>query len=192
MALLSSLKDHAKGIAHNLIANLIIIGVAGLISWYTANKAYIQGVPPYLAILIGVGAFFLLAIGFAAIAWGIIKFRNGESLTTIEPAGPTHIRLQFNLGNILPLALEQWNIWRWYVLKQVVITTDLNTSNQTTETIFTTLFLVFDKPVFINQFRVDGGGASLPQFEVKDSGARHAIIVFSGGLAGLVLDIHVV
>jgi len=51
---------------------------------------------------------------------------------------------------------------------------------------------VFDRPVAIRQFRIDGGGAVLPRYEVKDSSPRHAIIAFNGDLAGLVLHVQAV
>jgi hypothetical protein len=55
-----------------------------------------------------------------------------------------------------------------------------------------TLYLVFDKPISIKQFRIDGSGATLPLHEVKDYGERHAVIQFGEeDLVGVVLSVQV-
>jgi hypothetical protein len=55
-----------------------------------------------------------------------------------------------------------------------------------------TIYVLFDDPTIVKQFRIDGGGATLPRYEIKDSSQRHAIVEFSDDLAGMVLYIQVV
>ena len=65
------LQERAKGVFDNLIANLIVAGGAGLISWYTANQAIVAGIHRYLAILIGV-------IVFAVLGFTLVPLRLGS------------------------------------------------------------------------------------------------------------------
>jgi hypothetical protein len=52
-----------------------VLGMIGLFSWYTSKQAIFVGVPP---ILIGIAVFTVLAFAFAAVAFGISKFRTKE------------------------------------------------------------------------------------------------------------------
>jgi len=48
------------------------------------------------------------------------------------------------------------------------------------------LFIIFNESIHLKQVKIDGGGMNLPIYEVKDSGPRHAIIVFNGDLSGII------
>lgn len=101
---------------------------------------------------------------------------------------PTFLRLQFNVGNVLPTAIEQGNIWRWYALAHAIIENPGGPAERIHKV--WTLYLLFDKPVAIRQFRIDASGAILPRHEVKDWSQRHAIIAFDGDLGGFVLNVQ--
>jgi hypothetical protein len=71
-------KEHARGVTHNLVANLIVAGGAVAISWYTAHQAIVAGIPRYIAIVIGLGAAALVAFVFAAVSFGLAKRRTKD------------------------------------------------------------------------------------------------------------------
>jgi hypothetical protein len=48
---------------------------------------------------------------------------------------------------------------------------------------------MFNNPIALKQIRVDSNG-TLPLYEVKDQGERHAIIVFNGGIEGLIINVE--
>ena len=85
-------KEHFKNVVYNLIANLVIVAGGGLISLYTAHQAVIAGVPRYVAVLIGVGVFAVLAVAVAAIAWAVSRFwtpnKSRPAGTAPQPQGP--------------------------------------------------------------------------------------------------------
>jgi hypothetical protein len=103
---------------------------------------------------------------------------------------PTELRLQFNGGNILPSGIELKNIWRWYALDTIIEFVDPK-GNKKTERMWT-LFLTYEKPIAVKEVLVDSNGSPLPIYEVKDSNSHSAVVVFSGDLAGIVVDIRVI
>lgn len=115
---------------------------------------------------------------------------DSQSLTEIKPAR-TILRLQFNPNNVLPLALEVENIWRWYTLQQFLVSYDKKMKQKESVVANTTVFVMFTNPIPLKQVKINCSGA-LPIFEVKDAGERHAIIIFDGGLSGLVIDIEAI
>lgn len=54
------------------------------------------------------------------------------------------------------------------------------------------LFVVFDKPIAVKDFRIDGNGAMLPMHEVEDKNSRSALIVFEGPIVGTVVNVEAV
>jgi hypothetical protein len=86
MSIPTFLKKHATAVAHHIIADLIVAGGAGMISWYTAHRAFLHGVSDYVAILIGVGVFFVIAVGYAAIVWAGAIRRTREQKSPAETA----------------------------------------------------------------------------------------------------------
>ena len=103
---------------------------------------------------------------------------------------PTGIRLQFNGEHTMPYALDQENIFRWYALFTGVIHAD--SPERKVERLTWTLFLTFDKPVAVQQVRLDSERGKLPEYEVKDFTSRGAVIVLSGDLVGLVVHVRIV
>jgi hypothetical protein len=55
-------KDITKGVIGNAVFQVFWNGVSAMISYYTAHSAYLNGVPFYLVIIIGVVLFFLLSL----------------------------------------------------------------------------------------------------------------------------------
>ncbi len=131
----------------------------------------------------------LAIVVFVAILDGLTLLSRRDAVTPL----PTSLRLQFNAGNVMPLAIEERNIWRWYALAHVIRIVRQTATGQTTPETHKewTLFLVFEKPIPVSQVRIDSGGAVLPAYEVKDFGPRHAIIAFGGDLAGFVLGVEI-
>jgi hypothetical protein len=105
---------------------------------------------------------------------------------------PTDLRLQFNALNTMPLAVSQHNIWRWYTLRTSFQGIDAKTKKLTEGGSTWTIFVTFDTPVAFKQIRIDSGGSPLPRYEVKDSSQRTVIVVFSGELAGTIVDIQAI
>jgi len=103
---------------------------------------------------------------------------------------PTSLRLQFNAGNMVPTALNQTNIWRWFTLTTIIRGVDQK--GDTHEQRMLTIFVIFDAPISLKQIVLDAGGAALPVYEVKDSGPRHAIITLENAISGVVLEIRAV
>jgi hypothetical protein len=52
------------------------------------------------------------------------------------------------------------------------------------------VFLVFSAPISYKQIIVDGNGAELPVYEVKDATSLTALLVFNGDLSGRIINIH--
>jgi predicted fused transcriptional regulator/phosphomethylpyrimidine kinase len=55
-----------------------------------------------------------------------------------------------------------------------------------------TIFITFNEPVAIGQVVVDSGGGKVPGWQVQDTSARSAIVVFKGEMTGVVLSIRVI
>jgi hypothetical protein len=129
----------------------------------------------------------------ASVAPGYFIYRLTNSPTNAELTSssvPTELRLQFNGGNILPSGIELKNIWRWYALDTIIEFVDPK-GNKKTERMWT-LFLTYEKPIAVKEVLVDSNGSPLPIYEVKDSNSHSAVVVFSGDLAGIVVDIRVI
>ena len=133
----------------------------------------------------------LSVVGAVALSWWLVaSVKTERREETIMKPHATHLRLQFNVGNAIPFAIEQGNIWRWYALANIFQPIDPSGKKKLEGIRVWTLFLVFDKPIAVKQFRIDGGGATLPIYEVKDSSQRHAVISFNGDLTSLVLHVQ--
>ncbi len=121
---------------------------------------------------------------------------SSTSSATLECASvsdvPTRLRLQFNGGNTMPTGIEQKNIWRWYALTTVVSGLNPKTHKIQEGGRDWILFMIFDKPVNYNEVHVDANGGNLPLYDVKDSTAREAIVVFNGPLAGVIINVQFV
>ena len=158
--------------------------------WLSAK--HWPGMSPTLFLLLSYAVNWLV-IGLFGVIIGLhLKRQQPAKQGTVQAFVRTEIRLQFTVGNTLPLLIDQTNIWRWYSLHHVRVERREDGQVQTSQRVFSVLFLVFDVPVTtFRQCRVDMGGAMIP-YEVKDSGPRHAIVVFDGDLGNCVVHFSLV
>src|SRR6202050_1649436 len=78
-------------------------------------------------------------------------------------AVPTHLHLQFGAQGVMPLCIEQKNVWRWFPLQPVA--QHQEKKGQAPKMLrMWTVFLNFDAPVMIKQLRVSANG-TLPIHE---------------------------
>jgi hypothetical protein len=99
----------------------------------------------------------------------------------------SRLRLHFRPENSVPGAEELLNIWRWYALQHIV--NFLGPQGQRGESRAWTLFITLDKPMNVSQIRVESN-AKLPQYEVKDSDGRSAVIAFMGPITDAIVDVR--
>lgn len=122
---------------------------------------------PDVSVLLGV------AFGLAAlIAWfwpSIMKFLGRDRVET-------NLHLQIGAFPTLPLEVGNKNLWRWRL--------DGLLAQSPTGLVPAcyVLLWVFDKPTNFRQIKVTGHNMSLPMYEIRDTSARHAFIIFSGPL----------
>ena len=136
---------------------------------------------------VSTGTFVITILSAFVLAWWLIVSLKSESdYQTIHTA--TSVRLQFDQPGTLPVALSKENIY--YVAPVSHLIRESNQNGKTLEKDWI-IFLVFKKPISIQQFKIDAGGAKLPPHEVKNYSSRHAIISFMGDMAGLVLNIEI-
>ena len=107
---------------------------------------------------------------------GIVISYNGisvEKQNQLSPI-PTQVSLQFFASGTPPLMLSQKNLYRWYALNG-----DLRNGNTLARIV--TVTWLFDKPTYYKQIEIRSlQNIPLPQYEVKDSNDRYAIIAFMG------------
>jgi hypothetical protein len=144
----------------------------------------------------GFAPFVLVIVATIILLLREFVFRPRRERTELPQAVPTSVRLKFHPNSITPTNLHIENIWYWYALcttfNVIEAPNKQHKQGRTIETKQWTLFLMFDKPVAIKQILLDGNGVQLPQYEVKDRGPRHAIIIISGDLGSAVIDVQVV
>jgi hypothetical protein len=104
----------------------------------------------------------------------------------------TRLKLQFSGGDVLLIAIDQGNIWRWYALASVFKGYDPETKPIKEVGRTWSVFLIFDQPTNFKEIRIDGSGAALPTHEVKDSSVRGTVISFGGELSGVVVNMHLI
>lgn len=129
----------------------------------------------------------LVALGtFTAFIWAY----NGVTLKRTNSAGsgrvPTLCRLVFAPDG-QPTAVQVVNIKRWFALHNEFQWIDKEGKDGKVGT--TILFMTFEEAVSIKQVHVRGQGAALPRWEIKDRDPWQIIIVFSGSLAGVLIDV---
>ncbi len=128
------------------------------------------------AVLLAIGAL----VGLSVLAVGLRFVPSRSSSAT--PFTPTRLRLQFAKGHS-PTAIDEENIWRWYVVTHIRMPTGQAEAN--------TIMVVFDKQTSFRQIKLDAV-AHLPIHEVKDRSERHLLVAFLGPLDGVVLDLYLV
>jgi len=131
----------------------------------------------------------LLAVVGSLVMSGIgwYKINQGTNPSDI----PTSLSLQFNAAGAYPIETGMANIKYWYTFHQDFIEIDSKTGQQTLKARTWAVFLVFEKPVSIRQFRVEAGGAGLPIYEIKTQSPGHAVIAFSGDIVGATVNFRV-
>ncbi len=50
------------------------------------------------------------------------------------------------------------------------------------------IFILFDSPTEFKQIKIDSNNPSLPKYDVKSLGVRHAIIAFNSDLVNMTLN----
>ena len=121
-----------------------------------------------LPYLFGIG---LISLGFLVWFWPWIR-RKFFGQTTI----PTKVVLDYPAQGP-PVAGEVQNIHYWYsLLNQLTVFV----GGQPHSATVTNLFLVFEEATPFKQIVAIGETMQLPQYEVKSSNQRHAVLAFSG------------
>lgn len=100
------------------------------------------------------------------------------------------LRLHLFADHRVPDVLVAENIFRWYHLRQAIVTTGPDGA-QTTAFPITTLFVSFELEVRISTLKVRSPDIALPSHEVKEFNQRFAIIVFMGELPTGTLEVSV-
>ncbi|AGK58568.1 hypothetical protein HYPDE_34483 [Hyphomicrobium denitrificans 1NES1] len=144
-------------------------------------------------LIVGVLLAFAIVILFGLAGWARQKWgRTNAPPSTAAAATPlaTMLRIQTYSDARLPTRRQQENIWRWYTLSNRIRGRDAN-GTETDIAIQFFVFLVFETPVAVGQVLVSSPDMQLPSHEVKDSGPRHAIIVFNGGVSAGEIEVRV-
>lgn len=139
----------------------------------------------WLVVAVSLAMAIIVFVGLAG--WARGKWWAPAIATSI---GDTMLRLQVYADTRTPLRREHANIWRWYTLRNVIYGRDAQGA-QTTAALQFFVFLVFENPAAVGQITVVSPDFRLPPYEVKDSGPRHAIIIFNGPMADGDLEIRV-
>lgn len=100
------------------------------------------------------------------------------------------LRLHVYSDHRLPDALTAENIFRWYHLRQGIVTVTPNGKKQAAFPM-TTLFVTFEPEVRVSTLKVQSPDIALPAHEVKEFNQRFAIITFMGELTAGTLVVSV-
>jgi hypothetical protein len=105
----------------------------------------------------------------------------------------THLRLQFYGNAATPSHLGTRNIWRWYASCNIFVVNDNlpDGTQNSTELRSWNIVAIFDKPITLQQVRIDGNGVYLPRVEVKDRGERYIFVVIPGDIGNAIVDFHI-
>ena len=98
---------------------------------------------------------------------------------------PTEIVLEFHADGTPPLQLSEKNSYRWYSLNYDIS----NPTNGQIINRIVTLVWVFNRPTYFKQLEVrPSQGVNIPQYEMKDSNVRYALITFMGPMPNGVVE----
>lgn len=116
-----------------------------------------------------------------------------SSATDIPKKIDAHLRLQFYSNSATPSHLETKNIWRWFATCNIFVLNEtlLDGTQKSTELRSWNIVAIFDKPITLQQVRIDGNGAYLPRAEVKDRGERYFFVVIPGDIGNAIVDFHI-
>ena len=144
-------------------------------------------------LIVGVLLAFAIVILFGLAGWARQKWgQNAVSPSAASLATPvnTMIRIQTYSDTRLPTRRQHENIWRWYSMSNHI--RGRSADGDETDLAFQfILFLVFETPISVGQILVSSPDIHLPSHEVKDSGPRHAIIVFNGSVGAGEIEVRV-
>ncbi len=158
-----------------------LIALLGMDWKLVLGRVSVNSQPREILVLVAiVGSLVMSGIGW-------YKINTGSKPSDI----PTSLLLQYNAPGAYPLEVGMTNIKYWYTFHQDFIEIDSKTGQQSLKARIWTVFLVFEKPVSIRQFRVEAGGAGLPTYEIKAQSPWHAVIVFSGEVSGVIVNFRV-
>lgn len=156
-----------------------------------------------LAFLFGVLQYYLPQLPFWASAGGLGLgvFLLGVSLGHLWVNSETQrakpkvvdralLRLHVYADHRVPDALTAENIFRWYHLRQGIVTVTPDGKEQVSFPM-TTLFVTFEPEVRVSTLKVQSPDIALPAHEVKEFNQRFAIIAFMGELTAGTLEVSV-
>ncbi len=108
---------------------------------------------------------------------------------------PTKLQIQYNeLGKAQPIT--KLNVANYFSVNSISRAIMKDSQGQPLSSqVFTNavyLFVVFDKPIAVKDFRIDGNGAMLPMHEIQEKNSRSALIVFDGPIVGTVVNVEAV
>ena len=163
------------------------IGIAGL------SLAFLFGVLQYYlpqlpfwasAGGLGVGVFLL------GVSLGHIWVSRGVQRGKPKVVDRALLRLHVYADHRVPDALTAENIFRWYHLRQGIVTITPD-GKETAAFPMTTLFVTFEPEVRVSTLKVQSPDIALPAHEVKEFNQRFAIIAFMGELTAGTLEVSV-
>lgn len=119
-----------------------------------------------------------------AILSGIYGVFFSDGFSPVENI-PTEIVLEFHADGTPPLQLSEKNSYRWYSLNYDIS----NPTNGQIINRIVTLVWVFNRPTYFKQLEVrPSQGVNIPQYEMKDSNVRYALITFMGPMPNGVVE----
>lgn len=129
----------------------------------------------------GLGTFTTVILGFCILGGAIYHANQSQHKSVIKPT-VTSLTLSFPGNCRTPTPVTNSNIFRWYALSNTF--TMLAESGNALISTMWTIVLVFDKPIHIKFLHLNQNISNFPQFEVKDTSQKHAIISIGGDFNG--------
>jgi hypothetical protein len=163
------------------------IGVAGIALGviFGILQYYLPKLPAWLSASgMGVGVFLL------GLSVGLVASGGRKKPIAATPADRAKLRLHVYADHRVPDNLFAENIFRWYYLRQALVTINAN-GEQASTYLSTTLFVGFEPEVRISSLKVRSPDIALPPHEVKEFNQRFAIIVFGGQVGEGTLEFEV-
>lgn len=127
------------------------------------------------------------ALGGIAAWLGWWVFEPTQARAIVDRA---RLRLHVYADNRVPEALTMENIFRWYYLRQRLVTVTPE-GKEIAAFPMTTLFVTFEPEVQISTLKVRSPDIKLPAHEVKEFNQRFAIIAFMGEMTAGTLEVSV-
>lgn len=129
----------------------------------------------------GLGTFATVILGFCILGWAIYHASQSQNKSVIKPT-VTNLTLSFPGNSRTPTPIKDNNIFRWYVLSNAFsIQTEKGAIPYNT---MWTIVLIFNEPINIKFLHLNHNISNFPQFEVKDTSQKHAIISIGSDFNG--------